>query len=175
MEFTNQTILFGIFDSSSSVEKKIKKKMEITNFDFSPSDLNLLKTNGFSSVDDFQGFFMRFIFFQRKFNWNYFIFQQKKGFNPFDLAKELDLKDIEKATYILEKINNYKSNPNRIEGKTVLEMIEQQQNHIFTFSKELDEMLEGGIPLKQITEFCGGYLFFYQSLLFFYEKQRFFD
>ena len=64
MEFTNQTILFGIFDSSSSVEKKIKKKMEITNFDFSPSDLNLLKTNGFSSVDDFQGFFMRLYFFK---------------------------------------------------------------------------------------------------------------
>lgn len=44
----------------------------------------------------------------------------------------------------------------RVHGHmTLLEMLQEPQQFIVTFSEQLDGMLGGGVPLTKITEFCG--------------------
>ncbi|EGC32854.1 hypothetical protein DICPUDRAFT_18874, partial [Dictyostelium purpureum] len=40
-------------------------------------------------------------------------------------------------------------------GSNVLDLLIKENQHIITFCKEIDQILNGGVPLKKLTEFCG--------------------
>lgn len=52
---------------------------------------------------------------------------------------------------------SFRSRGLRTEGLTALELlsIEQDLDHVVTFSAGIDGMLGGGVPVGKITEFCG--------------------
>ena len=88
---------------------------------------------------------------------------------PLDLAKELSIRN-EEAFEILEVVkNNYVSQdssnveavaPSSSSIKQVLtakDLIQKMTSNksIITFCRAIDVMMDGGVPIGQITEFCG--------------------
>lgn len=81
-----------------------------------------------------------------------------EGIRPLDLAADAHITQ-EEALLTLGLVNaGVGEQSNTLLGATSAAQIlqaERSQQRIFTFSPEIDSILKGGVPLGQVTEFCG--------------------
>jgi len=63
--------------------------------------------------------------------------------------------DVKEAVELLQLVRN--SNQEHEADVTALDLLHSAQNQqpIVTFSEQLDTLLDGGVPLGKMTEFCG--------------------
>jgi len=79
-----------------------------------------------------------------------------KGLKPVRLARDMGM-SVEKVISILEEINAAMTEPTA-PVPTALSLMNdgtKQLNYIVTYSKAIDKMMQGGVSVGQLTEFCG--------------------
>ena len=81
------------------------------------------------------------------------------GFTPADLAEELDV-DMECATAALDIVRGDRGTTSSSAAAPVRDALsllneERSTRRIVTFAREVDMLLGGGVPLRQLTEFSG--------------------
>ena len=77
-----------------------------------------------------------------------------KSLKPLDLAKELDI-SADDALMILQSVANPTGESIKSASAKEIYLHLERSKSIITFSRSIDKLLGGGVPLGQLTEFCG--------------------
>lgn len=77
-----------------------------------------------------------------------------KSLKPLDLAKELDI-SADDALLILQSVANPTGESIKSASAKEIYLQMEHSKSIITFSRSIDKLLGGGVPLGQLTEFCG--------------------
>jgi len=77
-----------------------------------------------------------------------------KSLKPLDLAKELDI-SADDALMILQSVANPTGETIKSASAKEIYLQVEYSKSIITFSRSIDKLLGGGVPLGQLTEFCG--------------------